>query len=206
MRYAFLLVLLGCGSSETTSDAGADATSDQKAKDVAFGFDTGSDGSASDAGPPSCPQSAPTAGTACSGVGLCEYGPSFWPECNVLRECNGSVWSDLDESSECPAPFDGGCPADASTNGTCGAPGWCEYPNQECFCVGTCGGPPPMPTGNDSWVCVVPQSNCPWPRPRFGDACTTEGQSCGYQICCGGASMTCTGGHWTGSISMFGCP
>jgi len=211
MRYLLLLALLGCGSSETPGDGGTDATSDHVAKDSALGFDVTSDSIfPNDAAPPppTCPQSAPTAGTSCTGVGLCEYGSSFWPECDVLRQCDGATWSVVDKSSECPMPMDAGaCPVtDAGLSGTCSNLGWCEYPTQECFCVTTCGGPP-MPTGNDSWACVSQsQGDCPWPRPRFGAPCATEGKSCAYTICCGGAAMLCTNGQWTGKVDTFGCP
>jgi hypothetical protein len=204
---------LGCGSSETTNDVGVDATSDQKTKDSPIGFDVGSDaddgGTTGDAGPVACPQTAPTAGTPCSGVGLCEYGTSFWPECDVLRQCNGSTWSVVDKSSECPIQPDAGCPAesDGGQQGACTNTGWCEYPKEECFCTAGCGGPPPMPTGGGAWWCTGQgSSSCPWPRPRFGDTCTQEGTFCPYEICCGGAAMSCTGGHWGGQIDMFGCP
>jgi hypothetical protein len=212
MRYLLLLALFGCGSTETTNDGGADATSDQATKkDAPFGFDTGSDadgGPTIDAGPPVCPQAPPIGGTACTGVGLCEWGTSHWPQCDVLWRCDGSVWVLDDHSSECPSQADAGCVAtDAGLSGVCPSVGWCETPSEECFCTTGCGGPPPMPTGSLAWWCAAPaEPNCPSPRPRFGDACTSEGQNCSYELCCGGAAMTCTGGRWTGDVAMFGCP
>ncbi len=211
MRWLLLLSLVACGSSETLPDGGTDGgatdgkPTDHASSDVIFNVEAGAD-----AGPPvSCPTTAPAAGSACTGVGLCEYGASFWPGCDVVAQCDGATWSVPDNSIECPAAAaDGGCPSDdAGLAGTCTSAGWCEYPTEECFCTPGCGGPQ-MPTAGDSWVCTgeAAQPNCPWPRPRFGSSCTSEGQSCTYELCCGGAAMTCTGGRWEGRIDMFGCP
>ena len=55
------------------------------------------------------------------------------------------------------------------------------------------------------------QAGCPTPRPRLGDACSTEGLICDYTQCCGGPSlgpsMQCSGGYWHSySSGACACP
>ena len=46
------------------------------------------------------------------------------------------------------------------------------------------------------WLCSVPASGCPDPRPRLGEACSQPALFCDYGSCTGGIAVQCTDGNW----------
>jgi hypothetical protein len=168
----------------------------------------------------------------------CEYGGDAWTRCTTLVRCTLDVdgsfhFRKADPSSctppnpaDCPATFaeaqafevsiDGGVrsqsglgtmllPLDHGCNydeGVCGCQIQGSRPDQE-HCNWHC--------RNGGNVSAVPGSECPWPRPRAGDACH-DGLQCNYAATCHGnadigPSMICQNGYWAtfGGI-WFGCP
>jgi hypothetical protein len=203
------LALAACGG--TTTGNGGDASVDQSSDQVSV--DAGGD-VVGPGGP--CPATPPNDGDACdAGSGFqCEYGSSFWAYCDVLATCtsttipNSYQWH-LESSQSCPFTEGGGsCPSTLPGSGvTCTPDGiTCGYPTGQCNCMGFCGGPYDPDAGVD-WKCMTPDPSCPWPRPRFGTACTADaGAYCSYDICCAGSTMNCQNGYWQGSTMMGGCP
>jgi hypothetical protein len=233
-----LAVMLACGCGGiTTAGAGdaavdssvgadtslaADATStfDGGAPDSGGSLDSGTlDGTTLKDGGISlrCPLAPPAQGTAClsvqAGVG-CEYGASFYADCDVVMDCDATTltWTTRYNgqcpwgapSSTCPAAFssitpDGTCTLD-QTN--------CDYAEGHCECISGCGGPPPPPDAGfgTRWRCDQPAAGCPAARPRLGADCTTEGLQCSYGICCISTDLTCHNGYWSGVYQGAGCP
>ena len=201
------VALAGCGGTLTGggADASSDQSSDQATKDA--GSDVVGPGGPCPTAPPMDGDPCPTSVTA----GFqCEYGTSFWAYCDVLATCDASgpsrVWR-LQTAQGCPFPEGGNaCPAQMPANGVACSPDnvTCGYPNGQCNCEGFCGGVFNPDAGID-WKCTTPDPSCPWPRPRFGSACTGTA-SCAYDICCSGSNMQCQNGYWQGNTMLGGCP
>jgi hypothetical protein len=217
-RLALLSLLLplsaaGCGGSTALGEGGDGGARDSSVQDGATADapslpDTGNP----DASPWSavCPASAPTPGDACSQENLqCEYGAAWWNiACDKVLQCQSGVWAAamlaFDPCTPAPGPNASVCPssyAAVPTGAACGAQGTnCLYPQGECSCQFPLGGPLQIDGGNASWQCL-PEPGCPWPRPRIGSACSSNGQSCTYEACSYG--QLCSGGTWQGSLE--GC-
>jgi hypothetical protein len=170
----------------------------------------GVDGSMSSA----CPASVPSIGAACGAPrsGLqCEYGQSYWPNCDVVVQCDATTltWTGVYDGANCSFGTTMGCPAAYAglPRTVCSAPqADCDYAEGHCACAVSCGGPPPLPDAGPSWICNPTPPGCPGPRSRYGDPCATEGQSCAYGLCCTSTMLTCTGGHWHGVFQNIACP
>ena len=212
-----------CGG--VTAGAGADAGGDATtlhdgggAVDAVTGFDAGGSadvsigcGFACDAGHvpfKPCPATPPTAGSSCAPPNqVCEYGSSWWMECNVVFRCDQGAWfqqSDgtgctwLDSGGACPATWDEAKSADAVAPFCPFAS--CVYPQGFCGCGVGCGGggaPKPMDlTG--IFVCIEAGAACPEPRPLSGTPCDSDA-SCQYGWGCGcGQYQQCVDGVWQG--------
>jgi hypothetical protein len=209
MRFFFLvplalspLVLAACGGKELTAsagDGGVESSPNDAPSEVSTGPDT------SPASP--CPPAPPTAGQACSPVGLyCEYGDSEPnPRCNDLWQCAASGWIEQSSRGECPPPGLA-CPdsyADVPVTESCsGMDQLCVYPTGTCVCSPDPGG---LPTaGGPAWVCTPLGPECPDPIPQLGTSCTSPGLECDYGQCSGGVGLACTDGYW--AIAMTVCP
>jgi hypothetical protein len=151
---------------------------------------------------PGCPRFAPANSDPCSSAGLqCEYGDDYTPACDIVASCFNGAWSVAAPRGACPTPIpDNGpsCPAslDEVPQGTACAPIGltCGYDDGRCFCFRDHTGVPV------DWGCF-PGAGCPFPRPRIGSECATEGQQCDYAPC--GNSIACSGGQWR--LSFGGC-
>ncbi len=160
----------------------------------------------------SCPATTPLDGSSCSLANgfQCEYGDSFWAVCDVIATCQNGKWQLPPPNMGCPFVQQTGCPssfASITPGDSCTQQDTtCAYPEGQCTCEGFCGGVmlPDASNGN-SWKCMTPDPNCPWPRPRFGSTCSGTA-SCQYDICCAGSQMQCTNGTWQGMTEMAGCP
>jgi hypothetical protein len=214
---AALIVLSHCGgqtSSPASPDAaGAEASALDAPREAAPDVFEASLPDVHDAAPDVllvvCPVSPPAVGSSCFVPDQeCEYGPSFFLDCNELLRCTQGSWtlqhgalpcSALDAGLQCPATF-----AEASTEDAGIWPGndqACQYPDGYCECPGFCGGGqvrhPEAPFGCN---CVAATSSCPSPRPLIGTACEDDsGTRCTYGgVCCSGETLTCVQGVWTG--------
>ncbi len=197
----FALFLTACGG-QTVDTSGDASTTGDAGKDVAL-VDTGLG--------LSCPSNVPVDGSSCSLASgfQCEYGQSFWAVCDVIATCQSGKWQLPPPNMGCPF-VETGCPssfASITNGGSCTQDmSTCAYPEGQCTCEGFCGGVMLPDAGNgSSWKCATPDPNCPWPRPRFGSACTGTA-SCQYDICCAGSQMQCTNGSWQGTTELAGCP
>ncbi len=195
------LVLTACGGS---IGSGIDASADQSSSS-----DAGADKDVTGPGGP-CPPSPPNQGEACNLADgfQCEYGGSFWAFCDLMATCSSKQWQ-VQATQSCPYnEGSSSCPAQLPTNGAACSPQniSCNYQGGQCNCEGQCGGVF-IPDAGVDWKCTAPDPNCPWPRPRFGSACTnTSTASCAYDVCCSGSYMQCQNGYWQGSTIMGGCP
>jgi hypothetical protein len=187
---AFLL-LAACDGSSTTSDGGSNS-------------DSGTLNS------PVCPGTAPTVGDPCTlaDTATCEYGSAFDPGCNTLAQCVSGKWTKPFGDCTTP-PSDPVCPAsfsDITAGGTCSPTGTnCSYAEGACYC-GACGGggfPPPADAAPPpTWQCSTVNAGCPAVRPRFGEACTVDAQTCSYEFCtCTRVNLICKDGYWQGTFS-----
>ena len=216
LTLASILTLAGavasCSNSSSTTGSGGTSSS---ATGSASG---GSGGSPSKA----CPTALPTSGAACSNEGqACEYGGDAERLCTSVAQCTSGAWSIHtppascgQQPASCPATF--GAVAQGTT---CAADGpLCEYPEGFCGCE-VCSGDGGVANGAiwhcNAWAAVI--AACPtMPRPRLGEACSTEGQECDYGYCCSGPAlgpyMKCQGGAWIPwengacSCSIATCP
>jgi hypothetical protein len=223
--------VLGCGG-QTAHGGPADASADATAgSDASTGRDAGADvvstdvlsidagdsstcGSSCDAGPPAtaCPAAPPAAGGPCVAPLTCEYGGSWFLECNVVFRCqpsgggapgrwleeyDGGACTWLDAGGQCPATWDEARAVDAGP-GSCPFVS-CVYPEGFCGCGVMCGGGGGVPRPRDvtgTFACIPTQPGCPEPRPLSGGACVGSA-SCNYGFACGcGQIEQCTGGQW----------
>lgn len=183
----------GCGgSSASVDDAGSSGGGDGSTSSDSGPSDgsTGSDGSTLSA---ACPSSVPADGSACATNGLeCEYGSFVELSCDQIATCNGGKWQ-VTIAAECnfQAPDAAACPAtraDVPDGTACTDMGLtCEYATGVCYCTVDHTGAPQV------WTCF-PTSGCPYPRPRLGETCSTDGVQCDYSTC--GASVQCKDGTW----------
>jgi hypothetical protein len=213
--------LAHCGGT-TASTGGEDGGTDATAASDGSGDDAGDEdgslgcGFSCDAGDEHvpfvlCPPSVPADGSAC-GVPdeVCEYGKSWWLQCNVVVRCYGGTWHPLYDGTQCPWLEAGGaCPATwaqasaIEAGATCVAAD-CQYPQGYCECGGACGGggAPKPPLYGLAWTCADASAACPSPRPLAGTACGASDASCNYGWSCGcGEWMQCTDGVWQGFAS-----
>lgn len=151
---------------------------------------------------PDCPVDAPTAGESCSQAGLqCEYGDAWWSiSCDVVMECQGGQWAkSMPSFGPCapqPGPNSSACPKTFTDvpKGSCSPSGLtCEYAQGQCSCAMSLVGPVLIDGGTAFWSCL-PGMGCPFPRPRVGVACSSEGLSCSYEAC--SYDETCQSGVW----------
>ncbi len=218
------LALAVCGGVTTTgapSDASADQTTsldaspDQDASSVGCGdsCDAGMDvqGDVSSG----CPTTPPEQGTACPVGRACEYGSSWWFECNFVTLCLGTgpqgqgqwrveydggqcPW--LDSGGPCPATWEEASSADAMPS-TCPFV-TCVYPEGFCGCGIGCGGGGGLPRPLDvsgTFTCSPSTPSCPEPRPLSGTPCD-GGEGCNYGFACGcGQMQECVDGLWQAS-------
>ncbi len=179
--------------------------------------DGGGGGDPDGSGPaPHCPSAQPTAGGACSSENLvCEYGTSPVQDCDTVATCTGGAWQfaghspggldcDPAPASQCPSSF-----ATVPRGSHCAPFGlYCDYPQGRCACSDTSFGPTPADASAEAeWICQVPVSGCPEPRPRLGTACSQEGLDCDYGTCGvipGGTAEACTNGIWVEELTA--CP
>jgi hypothetical protein len=164
-----------------------------------------------------CPPGAPPpAGTPCSAPGeKCEYGTSWWLDCNVVAECLDGVWKPAPSGPSCPfgdaGDAGGSCPATwneaSALDASAGCPASdCQYPQGACVCITGCmmGGKSPIkngPIANGVWTCAPSTADCPTPRPALGTACHSSA-SCQYGSSCGcGELVSCMEGVWQGEMT-----
>jgi hypothetical protein len=208
----------GSDAAAGVSDGAADRTTDLDAPggdDVGYGLDAGCGFScpsdAGDAGVPPCPATPPGAGTPCSQQQVCEYGSSWWLECNTVLRCapaggtehawtvdsDGGQCPWLDAGAACPATWAEATGADAGM-GKCPFV-TCVYPEGFCGCGVACGGGGGFPHPEDVtgiFTCIPTQPGCPEPRPLSGTACDS-GVFCSYGFACGcGQEQQCDDGTW----------
>ena len=186
--------------------------------DAGTGSDAGGggEGGSGDGGLVSgCPATAPTAGAACTSVGVeCEYGNDLNVDCETIARCDASGWTITPPASAptCPTPAPGAsCPASYSAvpqQSTCSTAATCAYPQGTCSCEVYCG--PQYPVGHAceagtpmTWECTGAVQGCPATRPRVGTACSTAGQACDYGDC-NTIGVVCQSGTW--HTQMNGCP
>jgi hypothetical protein len=156
-----------------------------------------------DAGPwsPVCPASLPATGTPCTGQDQCEYGDAWWSVgCDTVVQCQNGQWGPYQPGAGCtpkPGPNPASCPGtygSVPVGQSCPSLGLsCVYGQGICACDYPFG-PPPPPGNNGNWNCL-PEQGCPFPRPRLGSACPTDGTSCTYEEVCS-YTQNCTGGIW----------
>jgi len=152
-----------------------------------------------------CPAAPPAAGAPCSSPSeVCEYGSSWWLECNQVFRCQAGQWTVEYDGTQCPWLDAGGpCPATwAEASAVDAAPPSCPfvtcvYPEGFCGCGVACGGggglPHPEITG--IFTCLPAVAGCPEPRPLSGAPC--DGGSCSYGFGCGcGQGEQCVDGVW----------
>lgn len=229
LYWLVLAMIAACGGA-TATRSGEDASADAPVTSLdgtAGGPDADADGSgdatacsfcldaSSDVHLSLCPSTPPDAGSACSLAEgeQCEYGSSWWLECNLVLRCQGGTWqtngggsgfgpcAGQDAGGSCPATWAEANAIDAGTGfGPCPAPD-CQYPEGYCECLTGCGGggqPQPMLLMG-RWYCAASTAECPSPRPDLGTACSSEGSSCRYgQLCGCGQDLQCSGGVWQG--------
>jgi hypothetical protein len=171
------------------------------------------DGGSPGTGP--CPATEPAAGSTCTPNGqyvlACEYGGDQYGDCTTELECasqdsSGSfTWTSSGPEAIC-GPQPAACPdtlADVPQGGACDDTSIvCGYPEGRCGCL-PCGTITAGPEATGYWNCREWSSvgdACPTPRPKLGDACSTEGARCDYDACCTGPSlgpsMQCENGYW----------
>jgi hypothetical protein len=216
---------LACGGTAapeaTAGDAGHDGVA--TSGDSAGGADsqsTAESGSGNDAGQhpdsgaaeagagdgglsPACPASTPTDGSACTTASLaCEYGNDLLMQCDTIATCDGKVWHvQPPTNTGCGGSTGGtdpGCPATSGAvpvGQACSPQMTCGYANTVCYCYIDHTGAPQI------WGCFPATSGCPFPRPRLGSTCTTNGLQCDYSSCMD--SIACNGGIW--GIGNGGC-
>jgi hypothetical protein len=217
---------VSCGGQTTHgggggADASSDGTTLHEAAPGDDGGTTGVDAQAGEAGcgflcdsgvpATSCPPAPPTPGTACVAPQTCEYGTSWFLECNVVLRCftntgtgNGTWTAEYDgggcswlDAGTCPATWDEARAVDASP-GTCPFAS-CVYPEGFCGCGVACGGGGGAPAPHDIagiFVCIPTQPGCPEPRPHSGTPCD-GGTACNYGFACGcGQMQQCDNGAW----------
>ena len=176
---------------------------------------------------PGCPETQPALGSSCTTDDLsCEYGDDFDPSCNAQLHCSVGTWSSLGGSgSACPSggppkdpppPANGAaCPA-SQPSGACMGTLTCRYGSgleTSCACGPICSSYPVArceDAGVD-WRCGPAPKNstiCPVPRPRLGEACTQEGESCrvgpAHAESCEESAISCRSGAWR--LNIGGCP
>ena len=220
----------GCGGVTAVgaaSDASADRTTasdGSSAVDAVTGFDAGADTSvgcgfscddAGDAALPPCPATPPAPQSPCTASQVCEYGSSWWLNCNVVLRCvdtgsgarawnvefDGGQCPWLDAGGPCPATWDEAKSVDA---GSFSCPFVsCVYPEGFCGCGIGCGGGGGLPRPADVagiFTCIAAQPGCPEPRPLSGTPCADSGAYCSYGFACGcGEIQQCVEGMWQSS-------
>jgi hypothetical protein len=148
---------------------------------------------------------------------VCEYGSSWWLECNVVLRCEEtggpgkSQWVEqfdggacpwLDAGGPCPATWDEATAVDAQPL-TCPFV-TCVYPQGFCGCGINCGGGGGFPRQLDvtgHFTCLPAAPGCPEPRPLSGSPCDS-GAYCGYDFACGcGQMQGCVDGTWQTSTA-----
>ena len=220
---ALALTIASCGGGIATG-AAPDASSDGTAPiDSALDRFSGSDsglaedsgcGFSCDSGVPEvslCPSTPPSPGSPCTAFQVCEYGSSWWLECNYVMRCQptaqGSVWSLefdgggcpwLDAGSPCPATWAEASSADAAPTSCPFVT--CVYPEGFCGCGIGCGGGGGLPRPQDVtgiFTCIPTVPGCPEPRPLSGTACDDASTYCNYGFACGCGQMEqCANGQW----------
>jgi len=177
---------------------------------------------------PGCPDKEPALNEACKGNALaCEYGDDFNPACNRLLSCSGGAWSVQSAGGlpECPSngpPKDPPPPANAAEcptslpSGACAGTLSCRYGaslETLCACGPICSSYPVArcEDGGIDWRCGPAPKNstiCPVPRPRLGEACAKDGESCrvgpARAEACEESSIVCRSGTW--QLALGGCP
>jgi hypothetical protein len=123
-------------------------------------------------------------------------------QCDTIATCTGGTWHvQPPTNTVCRGSTGGddpGCPATSSAvpvGQSCSPQMTCGYGDTVCYCYIDHTGAPQI------WGCFPATSGCPFPRPRVGSPCTTDGLQCDYSSC--GDSIACTGGLWT--VSNGGC-
>ncbi|MFZ5895697.1 MAG: hypothetical protein ACOY0T_31865 [Myxococcota bacterium] len=162
---------------------------------------------------PSCPDSAPAEGSACSAEGLtCSYGDSVTAYCRSYLTCSAGSWKTPDNRKDVclsqPANF---CPAKPSQGAACTVGSVdvfvsCEYSGGvACYCLGN---PVGITGAKGAWECYGPPRNsaCPELLPNIGDGCSSNGQTCHYGIVQQGcyapyADVFCYQGAWEAAQS-----
>lgn len=216
---ALCLVAAACGGKTAANDTAI--------------ADTGTTG---DSGPgplaPDCPPASVEG--ACTKEGLlCEYGADYNPLCNTVRVCSGGRWASpisFGGAPKCPSavptipPNGAECAATRSgvpAGSTCTSKASCNYDGSLCFCGVFC---PSYPirmrdcdpdagvttsccdTTRVAWHCFDGPKYCASNRPRIGTACTSDGESCAFEIAeeCGQNRMECRAGVW--QVANNNCP
>lgn len=152
-----------------------------------------------------CPSALPESGASCPRAELaCTYGDDPRIACRTRADCNGSTWQL--SSARCPPLTD--CDATTTTGAACSTAGAACRRAEGGFCVCNTDAAHPMCDGMLRWNCALPPEDaaCPRELPNLGAACESEGTSCGYGRCLGGAVVTCRGGAWEAVEGGAPCP
>jgi hypothetical protein len=159
--------------------------------------------------PTACPNTPPSPESACATEGeICEYGSSWWLECNHVLRCQSGQWlvtfdgtapqcSSFDAGGPCPATWDEAMSVDAATLSCPFVT--CVYPEGFCGCGVSCGGGGGItrPQIEGVFTCIPASATCPEPRPLSGSSCAPEGTNCSYGFACGcGQDLQCSDGIW----------
>jgi hypothetical protein len=190
-------------------DASVDAS-----VDVLMGCGLTCDGGDASTPLTACPGTPPLPESACTPEGeVCEYGSSWWLECNHVLRCQLGQWrvtydgtapecSSFDAGGPCPATWDEAMAVDAATLSCPFVT--CVYPQGFCGCGIGCGGGGGVtrPQIQGVFTCIPASATCPEPRPLSGTSCATEGTYCSYGFACGcGQDLQCSDGIWQANAS-----
>jgi len=205
------------GSADGTTTGTGDASGSHDGANIGDDGGAGDDSSAGCIGfacdggdertpPVTCGSMPPTVGSPCPSEGeVCEYGKSWWLECNTQFRCEQGKWTNVtgscswaDAGGACPATWAEAMAIDASP-ATC--PLDCQYPEGYCECGAFCGGGGGRRVnGGMPWTCWQATPQCPSPRPLSGTPCPEAGAFCSYGGLCGcGQNLGCVDGVWQAS-------
>ena len=173
-----------------------------------------------------CPLVSPVQGSPCAVNGLeCEFGDDYDPRCNAQLVCSSGKWAGqiVSHGSGVTCPTSGppvdpapanptACPA-SLPSGACSGTIGCTYGDTLCACGPECTKYPIVQchdAGID-WRCGLarkPNPLCATPRPRLGEACSTEAETCRVSEAraepCEETNLVCHAGKWT--WPHFECP
>lgn len=194
----FLLAFVFVFSLGAFSCGGEDFSSGGQGSGGGGGAGAGGSGGSGAAPSGSCPDTLPSAGTACSREGLlCTYGSDARPKCRTHAQCTNGSFNIVKEPAAGSCSTPPACELPLPIGKTCltlgdectGSDGYCA-----CTCVPGC--------TTWTWKCPAPTAGCPPALPNAGTPCGAEGISCTYGVCDDASGVRdqvtaqCSGGAW----------